>query len=152
VLSDRATLGGSLSLHALRTPSVVGPMCAALTWSWHGATLASPLALYAPLSPARLSALDFHPRPGARPPLAFFSRRCVARTPPCRASPIPSFLLFPTQARMGSAPWRCCSPPRVPLVIPPSALPSFPVRCATTSVHRAINATLLASPPSHLQI
>jgi hypothetical protein len=52
---------------------------------------------------------------------------------------------------MGSAPWRCGSPPPVPLVIPPTP-PPFSVRYATTSVHQFINATLFASPSSHPQI
>jgi hypothetical protein len=83
------------------------------------------------------------------PPSRPFSCWHVACTPSCRANPIPSF--FPTQARTGSAPWRCCSPPRVPLVIPLHAA-SILVRCATTPIHQAINAPLLASPPSHPQI
>jgi hypothetical protein len=85
------------------------------------------------------------------PPSRSFSGGHVARTPPWRANPIPSFLLSPTRTSPGSVPWRCCSPPRVPLVIP-LHMPPFPVRCATTSVHQIINATLLASPPSHLLI
>jgi hypothetical protein len=82
-----------------------------------------PLALYAPLSPAHLSALGFSPSSRYQTPLSrFFSHRCVARTSPCRTNPIPS---FPTRTSIGSAPWRCCSPPRVPLVIPLHAASVF---------------------------
>jgi hypothetical protein len=85
--------------------------------AWRRTRLA--IALYAPLSPARLSALESSLSfPYWTPPSRSFSGRHVARTPPWRANPIPSFLLFPTRTSLGSVPWRCCSPPRVPLVIP----------------------------------
>jgi hypothetical protein len=44
-----------------------------LAWPRHGAALASPLALYAPLSLAPLSTLVFRPRPRTGPPSCFFS-------------------------------------------------------------------------------
>jgi hypothetical protein len=43
----------------------------------------------------------------------------VPCTPPCRANPIPFFLLFPTQARTGSAPWPTPSPPHEPSPVIP---------------------------------
>jgi hypothetical protein len=76
-----------------------------------------------PLSSARLSSLDSHPCIGP-PPSRSFSSRHVARTPPWRANPIPSFLLFPTRTSTRSAPWRRCSPPCDPLVIPLHATPT----------------------------
>jgi hypothetical protein len=88
--------------------------------AWRRTRLA--ISLYAPPSPARLSALVPVPDP---PPSRSFSSRLVARTPPWRANPIPSFLLFPTRTSPESAPWRCCSPPRVPLVIPLHAASVF---------------------------
>jgi hypothetical protein len=39
----------------------------------------------------------------------------------------------------------------VPVPDPPTS-PPFPVRCTATSAHQAINAPVLASPPSHPQI
>jgi hypothetical protein len=122
VSGDRATLAGSRSLRALRKPSMAGPTCAMLAWPRHGAALALPLlALYAPLLLAPMSALGFSPSCRYQtPPLShFFSRRRVARTSPCCTNAIPSFLLFPTRTSLGSVPWRCCSPPRVPAGDPP---------------------------------
>jgi hypothetical protein len=105
--SDRATLARSLSLRVLRTPSVAGPTCATLAWPQHGAALASPL----------------HCMPSF--PCALVGSWFFALVP---VPDPPAFLFFPTQAHTGSAPWRCCSPPHVPLEIPlhaafvPSAL------------------------------
>jgi hypothetical protein len=106
-----------------------------------------PLAQYVPLSLAHMSALDFYPRPRTGPPLLVsFLAGTVARAPPCRTNPIPSFLLSPTQACTGGAPWRRCSPPSDPLVIRLHATPT------TGALHHllrspAISATLFASPP-----
>jgi hypothetical protein len=52
------------------------------------------VAQYAPLFPAPVSALDFRSR-SCTGPLFLFLCGPVARTPPCRSNPIPSFLLFP---------------------------------------------------------
>jgi hypothetical protein len=114
VSDDRSTLVGSLSLHVLRTPSVVGPT---LTWPRHGATLASPPCTVRPSFPSTLVGSRFSLSFPYRTPPRSFSCWHVACTPPCRANPIPSF--FPTQARTGSAPWRRCSPLCDPLLIPP---------------------------------
>jgi hypothetical protein len=80
--------------------------CAHVAAAWRRTRLA--LALYAPLSLAHLSALEFFTLvPVPDPPLSRFSSRwCVTRTPPCRANPTPSFLLYPhSKLVWGGAPW-----------------------------------------------
>jgi hypothetical protein len=77
-----------------------------------------PLAQYAPLFSAPLSALDFRSRPRTRPPSFLFLYAPSPHTPPIERTPSPSSPLFPTQAHTGSAPWPTLSPPCDPLVIP----------------------------------
>jgi hypothetical protein len=109
---------GLSSSHALQTLSVAGPTCATLAWPRRGAALASSSCTVRPLFLAPLSALDFCPHPHTRPPTLFsFLVGTVTCTPPRRANPVPSFLLFPTQACTGSAPCLMLSPPRDPMVI-----------------------------------
>jgi hypothetical protein len=127
VPGDRSTLARSLSLCVLRTPSMAGPLCAVLAWPRHGATLASFPCTARSSFPSTRVGSRFSPLFTYRTlllSLVSFCRR-VARTPPCPANLAPSFLFSPTPARTGSAPWRCCSPPHVPLVIPLHAASVF---------------------------
>jgi hypothetical protein len=139
----------SLSLRALRTSSVAGPRCAALTWPRCCGALASSCRTVRPSVPATRVSSQFLPSSSYRTTPPFFSLGPVARTPLGRANPIPSFLLFPTQARTGSAPWPTPSPPRDPLVIPLYATPTLGALHHHLRPPSFYNATLLASPPFH---
>jgi hypothetical protein len=126
-----------------------GPTCAALAWPWHGAALASFSCTIRPSFPSTLVGSRFSPLSPYRTPLPFLLLGTIVCTPPCRANPIPSFLLFPTQARTGSAPWPTLSPPRDPLVLSLHTASTFGA-CTTTSVHQALRchlACLSSIPP-----
>jgi hypothetical protein len=145
---DRSTFAGSPSLCVLRKPSVVGPTCVALAWPRHGTALVSlPCTVRPSFFPGTVVGSRFSPSsPYQTLPLVSFLAGTVARAPPCRTNPIPSFLLSPTQACTGGAPWRHCSPPSDSLVIRLHATPT------TGALHHllrslAISATLFASPP-----
>jgi hypothetical protein len=71
-----------------------------------------------PSFPGTLVGSRFSPSSPYWTPLFSFLVGTVACTPPCRANPVPSFLLFPNQARTGSAQWPMLSPSCDPLVIP----------------------------------
>jgi hypothetical protein len=127
-----------------------GPLapCSRVAAAWCRTRLV--LSCSAPLLcfPVPVSALE--PRPCSPSLLVFFwtpspARLLVERTP---SPPFPS---SPTPTHAGRAPWPMPSPPRVPLVTPSTPHP-FSVRCTATSAHQAINAPVLASPPSHPQI
>jgi hypothetical protein len=111
---DHATHVESLSLHALRAPSVPGPTCALLSCGCGIVPHSScPLAQRTPpfLHPCRLSTLALIPVPDPLPSLLLGT---VARTPPRRANPIP---ILPRSSSRRGATWLTFSPSHDPPVI-----------------------------------
>jgi hypothetical protein len=103
-----------------------GSQCVALAWPQRCAALASSCCKVRPSFPGVLVGSRFSPSsPYRTTPFPFLPLGTIVRTPPYRANPVPFFLLFPTQARTGSAPWPTLSPPRDPLVIPLHAASTF---------------------------
>jgi hypothetical protein len=86
------------------------------------------------------------------PPLIFFTHRHRRSHASLPSVPCPVLSPFAPLKLTSGAHHGDVVPHLVSHWRPPSTPPPFSVRCATTSVHQAINVTLLASPPSHLHI
>jgi hypothetical protein len=119
----------------------------------YGMALHSPRpCIVRPSFPGALVGSRFSPSSRYRtPPLILFLVGMLFARLLAERTPSRPFSFSPTQARIGSTPWRCCSPPRVPLVIP------LHVASVFSAMHHHLRPPgykchLACPPPSHLRI